>query len=156
MKRLFLFAALLASASLALGQQFKWVDKDGRVQYGDSPPPGAKATRLKPPPAGTPTATSTSPAAKDGKKGKPLTPEEAFQKRQQEAKEKQEKAAKEQADAATKKENCARAQEHLRGLQSGQRQARVDARGERVILDDAEIARETAKTQELVRQACSG
>lgn len=156
MKKLFLFAALLASASLALGQQFKWVDKDGRVQYGDSPPPGAKVTRLKPPAAGTPTATSTSPAAKDGKKDKPLSPEEAFQKRQKEAKEQQEKSAKEQADANTKKENCARAQDQLRTLSSGQRITRIDQKGERQFLDDQQLAAEQSRAQAAVREACSG
>jgi hypothetical protein len=137
-------------------QQYKWVDKNGKVQYGDFPPPGVKATALKPPPAGA----APSPAAKKpgaaGKKDKPLTPEEAFQQRQKEAKEKQEKASKEQADAATKRDNCVRAQEQLRSLQSGQRQVRVNAQGERVFLDDAQVAQETAKAQGLVRDACGG
>ncbi len=39
-----LFAACLASLSLgafAAGQVYRWVDKQGRVHYGDRPPPGA-------------------------------------------------------------------------------------------------------------------
>jgi len=159
MKRILLVAASLALASAAFAQQYKWVDRDGKVQYGDSPPPGVKATPLRPPPPGSaPASTSASnaPASKDAKKEKPLTPEEAFQKRQKEAKERDEKAAKAQADANTKRENCARAQDQLRTLQSGQRITRVDAKGERVFLDDAQVAQEVAKAQGAVREACSG
>src|SRR6185436_14286451 len=31
------FALALVLSSAAMAQQYKWVDKDGRVQYGDSP-----------------------------------------------------------------------------------------------------------------------
>ena len=39
-------AALLAGALGAYGQQtvYKWVDKDGKVQFSDNPPPDANAT----------------------------------------------------------------------------------------------------------------
>jgi hypothetical protein len=39
MRRAFFFAALLA-ASAASAQQYKWVDQNGKVQYGDRPPTG--------------------------------------------------------------------------------------------------------------------
>ena len=57
MKRTVLLIVILGFAlsfvSGATAQQFRWVDKDGRVQYGDTPPPGVKVTRLKPPPGGS-------------------------------------------------------------------------------------------------------
>ena len=53
MKKSLLFVAALAFATSALAQQFKWVDKDGKVQYGDTPPPGVKATRLQGPASGS-------------------------------------------------------------------------------------------------------
>jgi hypothetical protein len=136
-----------------MAQQFKWVDKDGRVQYGDAPPAGVKATRLKPPPSGAAPETKAPSASA---KNKPLSPEEAFKKRQEEAKEKSEKSAKEQADANTKKENCARAQQNVRTYSAGGRVTTINAQGERVFLDESQIAQELAKAQQAAREACSG
>jgi glutaredoxin len=40
------FLALLLAAGLAQAQQYRWIDKDGRVQFTDAPPPaGAKDVR---------------------------------------------------------------------------------------------------------------
>jgi hypothetical protein len=154
MNKTFLFLACVALAGSAFAQQYKWVDQNGKVQYGDAPPPGVKAAPLRAPPG--PAAVSSAPSGTAAKKDKPLSPEEAFQQRQKEAKDKEEKSAKERADASAKKENCARAQDQLRTLQSGQRIARVDAKGERVFLDDAQVAQEVAKAQQSVREACTG
>ncbi len=158
MKRAIVFAAACAFAAAAVAQQYKWVDKNGRVQYGDVPPPGVKATPLRPPPsapagAPAPKAADKSAAAKKG----PQTPREMeadFRKRQQEAAKDQEKQAQEQQAAADKRENCARAQENLRTLESGQRIARTDAAGERYFLEEAQIAQEIAKARQAVQQWC--
>ncbi|MEW6690029.1 MAG: DUF4124 domain-containing protein, partial [Pseudomonadota bacterium] len=58
-------------------------------------------------------------------------------------------------DAAAKQENCERSRESLRVLESGQRIARTDARGERYYLDDAQIAQEMAKARDAVKQWCN-
>lgn len=153
MKKALVLAITLAFSAAAMAQQYKWVDKSGRVQYGDAPPPGVKATPLKPPPG---PASQQAPKA-SAKKG-PLTPSEQeaeFRKRQQAAgkdRETQELAAQE---AEAKKDNCARAQDSLRTLESGQRIARTDAKGERYYLEDAQIAQETAKARQNVQQWCN-
>jgi hypothetical protein len=152
MNKALLVILSIGFAAAASAQQFKWVDKDGRTQYGDSPPPGVKATPLKAPPGPAPV--SSAPSSGAAKKDKPLSPEEAFKKRQQDAKEKQEKDAKELADASAKKENCARAQQNVATYSAGGRVTRVDAKGERVFLDEAQIAAELAKAQAAARQAC--
>jgi hypothetical protein len=151
MKRLLLLLAFSALAGGAAAQQYKWVDKDGRVRYGDVPPPGVKATPLRPPPR------ISSPAAaapKDGKQA--LSPEAAFRKRQEESQKKGEQAAKEEQMAQAKRENCERAQEALRTLESGQRISRVDSKGERYFLEDAQIQQEAARARQLVQQNCGG
>src|SRR4051812_3931004 len=113
--RFLLFVLALSLAGTAAAQQFKWVDQNGKTQYGDTPPPGVKATRLTPPPSGSqPAAPSGSSKAGTGKGEIPMTPEAAFRKRQQEAKEKEEKDAKERADADTRKAGCERSQASLR------------------------------------------
>jgi hypothetical protein len=137
-------------ATAAAGQQYKWIDKDGKVRYGDVPPPGVEVQRLKPPPPGTPPPAGA--AKKDGAKG--LTPEQAFRKRQEDAEKDQQKQAAAEQEAKAKQENCAQAQSTLRTLESGQRISRTDAKGERVFLEEAEIAKETAKARDAVKQWC--
>ncbi|MDA8107155.1 MAG: DUF4124 domain-containing protein, partial [Betaproteobacteria bacterium] len=84
----------------------------------------------------------------------PAQEEQQFRKRQLEKQKAEEKTAQEREQAEAKKQNCASAQESLRVLQSGQRVARVDAKGERYYLDDAQRAQETARAQEAVKQWC--
>ncbi len=151
MNRLLATAVILMLAGAAQAQQFKWVDKDGRVQYGDTPPPGVQATRLRPPPQGA-SAPAPAPAAKKGEK--PLSPEAAFQKRQKEAKEQEDKAAKERADTDVRRANCEAAQAALRQIQSGQRMTTMNAAGERVFLDDDARAREAERAQKAVSEQC--
>ena len=150
MDKTLLFVCMLGVAFGAVAQQYKWVDKDGKVQYGDTPPPGVKATRLKPPPG----ASQAPPAAAKKDAEKALSPEAAFRKRQQEAKEKDEKAAKERADAESKRTNCEAAQATLRQIQSGQRMSTMNAAGERVFIDDEQRARETERAQKSVSEWC--
>jgi len=144
MTKALLCAVGIAFAATALAQQYRWVDKDGKVGYGDTPPPGVEATSLKPPPAGAP-APTTAPKA---------NPEAAFRKRQQERQEKEEKSAKERADAETKRVNCEQSQGALRSLQSGQRISSTNAAGERVFIDDEERAKEIERTQRAVNDWC--
>jgi len=140
MNKTLLFALACAFATTALAQQYKWTDKNGRTQYGDAPPPGVKATPLRPPPP--------APAAA----AKPAQPDTA--KKAQEAAKDRDKLAQDQKAAQAKKENCARAQDYLRNLQSGQRLSGIDSKGERYYLDEAQVAQETAKAQRGVQEWC--
>jgi Domain of unknown function (DUF4124) len=152
MTKALLCAVGLAFAAAALAQQYKWVDQDGKVRYGDTPPPGVQATPLKPPVSSAPAAPA--PAAKKDGGTTELSPEAAFRKRQQERQEQAEKSAKERADAETKRVNCEQAQASLRTLQSGQRISTTNADGERVFIDDDERAKEMERTQRAVNEWC--
>ncbi|HEU5177468.1 MAG TPA: DUF4124 domain-containing protein [Burkholderiales bacterium] len=151
MNRAIIFGLGVLFAAAAAAQQYKWVDQNGKVQYGDVPPPGVKAQRLKPPP-GAPAPAAA--AKKDEKGAKALSPEAAYRKRQEDAQKENEKAAQAEQEAAAKRENCARAQESLRTLESGQRIARTDAKGERYYLEDAQIAQEITRARQMVRESC--
>jgi hypothetical protein len=153
--------ALSLAMTGASAQSYKWVDKDGKVGYGDTPPLGAKVTTLKQAPAsGTPAAPPAAAgkdAAKDAKKG-PLTPteqEQSFRKRKLE----EEEARKKQEDALAaeqgRKQNCDRAQENVRQIESGQRIARTDAKGERYYVDDDQRAKELAAARKSAADWCS-
>jgi hypothetical protein len=150
MKRTLLLMLVLGFAAGASAQQFRWIDKDGRVQYGDTPPPGVKATRLKPPSGGTAPAASAT-AKKDEK---PLSPEAAFRKRQQEQAEAEKKSAQASSESAARRENCESAQAQLRSIQSGQRMSTTNAQGERVFLDDAQVASQLQRAQKIVAETC--
>lgn len=163
MLRLLLFVVGATLAAGAFAQQYKWTDANGRVQYGDVPPPGVKVTRLKSstggygPPIEAAPAADAKDAAKAAPKG-PLTPAEqeaAFRRRQQDAAKDRDKQAAVEQQAAARKQNCAAAQENLRALESGQRIMRTDAKGERVYLEDAQIQQEAARARAVVQQACN-
>src|SRR5262245_12885790 len=127
MKRIILFSVAAAFAAAASAQQYKWVDQNGRTQYGDFPPPGVKATPLQAPAGPSAAPAPSSGAAKSP--GAPLTAkeqEQAFRERQMDAEKRGARDAQAARDADTKKENCARAQENLRALTSGQRISRND------------------------------
>jgi hypothetical protein len=83
MKRLLILVAALAFSAGAAAQLYKWKDKDGKIRYGDTPPPGAEVSTLKAPAGGTPPPAGDA-AKAEGKAEKALSPEAAFQKRQQE------------------------------------------------------------------------
>jgi hypothetical protein len=162
--RLWMIIGLAAAAiGTAHAQAYKWVDKNGRVEYGDTPPSGAKVTRLRGvAPAPAQPAASGDPAAAGNGDGQspqkgPLTPAQQELKFRREMKAAQDAAAKadrERKAAEEKKENCQNAQQALRTLQSGQRIARVDSKGERYFLSDAQRAEETARAQRAVSQWC--
>lgn len=159
MLRALLFIAGFVFAGAAAAQ-YKWTDKDGRVQYGDAPPAGVNAAPMRRPPAPaysqTEAADKKDSAKDDAKKG-PLTAAEQdaeFRKRQQAADAERQKQAKAEREAADKRENCARAQENVRVVESG-RVARTDAKGERYYLDDAQLAQEAMKARQMVRDWCN-
>jgi len=159
MLRVLVLGLTLAFAAAASAQLYRWVDKDGKLRYGDTPPPGAKATTLKPPsgPSAPPAAPASDAAAsKDAKKG-PLTPAEQeadYRRRQLEAQKARDKDDQARRDADAKQANCARAREALATLESGQRITRTDAQGERAFLEDEARARETEKARQSVREWC--
>jgi hypothetical protein len=156
MKKLLMIALVAAFSSAATAQLYKWNDRNGHVQYGDTPPADAQnVTRLKAPPRGSAPAPAAPDAKKDAAaKDKALTPEEAFKKRQQERTEADQKAAKERADADTKRTNCEQAQANLRQLQSGQRISTVNSAGERVFLDDDARASALSRAQKSAADWC--
>src|SRR5262245_12948192 len=152
MDKLALLIVLMGFTVAASAQQYRWVDKDGRTQYGDVPPPGVKATRLRGPSGPSTPPPAPAAAKKDGEK--PLSPEAAFQKRQKDAKEEQDKAAKDRADAETRRINCIAAESAVRQVQSGQRITGTNAAGERVFLDDTQRAIELERAQKAVNENC--
>jgi hypothetical protein len=154
--RIVICALSLAVAAGAAAQAYRWVDKDGKVRYGDTPPPGVQARPLQGSRAGA-APSAGDPAAKDTTKG-PQTAaekEQEFQKRRLEAQKAEQKAAAAAKDQQIKDENCRRAQESLATLQSGRRILRTNAQGEEYYLEDDTRAAETQNAQRAVQDWCN-
>jgi len=159
--------------SLTALAQWQWIDKDGRKVYSDRSPPAdiPQKNILKAPrgaamvaqpaaneaPAAAPAAAASSPVAKNDPNAPKLTGKDA----QLEAKKKQaedEAAAKKKAEddkvAKARAENCEQAKKALASLQSGQRVAYTNAKGEREVMDDKAKAAEVNRTQSIMNSEC--
>jgi hypothetical protein len=143
-------AVLLATATVT-AQVYKWVDKDGKVQYSDQAPP-AGANKAEPKRLSDP------PAAADGA-GKPATAiaKDGDKRRQEQAK-KAEEAGKKAADEAERAkldaENCRNARAALRDLESGRPMMRTDESGERAYLSDEQRQAEMTRAREAAATSC--
>jgi hypothetical protein len=150
-----LFVAALLAAAPAWAQVYKCIDASGKTVYLQSPCPAGQSSKVI---SSKPAATEEAPAAKGGpaKPGAkaPLTPEQAYQKRQKEREEADKKANDQSAEAKRKQDACQRAREQLTRFEVGGRIAGVDGKGDRYYLDDSQIAQEKAKAQASVNEWC--
>ena len=149
---------MLLAAGGAGAQMYKWIDKDGKVRYSDTPPVGTKTTTIKSPQSAgeAPAAGAAAAKDKDANKG-PMTAaekEQDFRKRQAEAGKEAEKAEADRRAKADMNEACQRSREYLGTLQSGQRIVRSNPAGERYYLSDDQVAQEIAKAQQSMQAAC--
>lgn len=159
-----LVALLCLAVAGAAQAQWKWRDAKGNIQYSDMPPPPGTPEKdiLTRPQLVRPTiivsppgvAASAAPAARA-----PSAPTPAEQQAAARAKQEQEQAAARQKDeerriAQIRRENCTRAQANLRELQSGVRITRTNDKGERVFMDDAQIAGEIGRARDVITSEC--
>jgi hypothetical protein len=160
---------VLAAAGAPAQTVWKWRDASGQMHIGDKAPPAGTPAKdiLASPSSGAPvmtvvtttttTSTATAPSAPApaasgadsalDKKKKAADLERA-------AKDKADRAAVEASNAAARKENCSRAQVSQAALQSGQRIAKYNAKGEREVLDDEGRAAELKRAQDTVAANC--
>ena len=119
MRKLLFFLLALVFAGAVHAQMYKWLDPDGKVRYGDTPPPGVKATPLQGPQSGP--SSAVAPTSKGASKG-PMTSaerEQDYRKRQQDAQKASEKSDQENQAQTAKNDACERSREYLSTLQSG-------------------------------------
>jgi hypothetical protein len=136
-----LVALILAlAAPAALAQVFKWVDENGRVHYGEKPPPGTKANALKPP-----AAAPNSPAAPQDVQSQ----EREFRGRQIKKREDETRQAQE---AANREAQCGNAKDRL-AIAERAALYRLE-KGERVFYSDAEQKAEIENRRAAVTRYC--
>ncbi|WP_298433500.1 DUF4124 domain-containing protein [Ottowia sp.] len=166
--RVLFFGAALA-VSLAASAQYQWIDKDGRRVFSDRPPPAdvpAKNILKQPHAARVPAQTlpvSAEALPEGAAAAKPVAAASApggvdksleEKKKQAEAAEAAKKKDAEAKQAAQKADNCKRAQEAKATLDSGMRIARLNANGEREVLDDQARAVEMKRAQDIISADC--
>ena len=167
---------LTFAAVTAAHAQYQWVDKDGRRVFSDRPPPAdvapknivsqprgstAAVVRSAPAaPANEPAAGEASVAAKPAAPAASAAPgagvDKALEekKKQAEAAEAAKKKAEDQKIAAAKADNCKRAMNAKSSLDSGMRMARMNDKGEREVLDDAQRAAELKRVNAIISSDC--
>jgi hypothetical protein len=167
------FAHLVVLGSiflLPLGAQaqWQWIDKDNKKVFSDQPPPvdvpdknilhkpnvlskranaGAAAA-----PAEAPASNAPAPVVSAKPSGVNKDLEEKTRKAEEAEKAKQ--AAEMQRIAQAKAENCNRARQGKATMDSGIRVARVNAQGEREIMDDRARAAEQQRLQSVIESDC--
>ncbi len=135
---------LVMAAPFAAAQVYKWVDEKGRVQYGESPPPGVKATPINVP------AAPPAPAQPSWKE------KELESKRSKIERERRESAEANQARArdANREEACSDARRRLAILQEQIAVYQRNDKGERVYMEDKDRPAEIARYQRFVAENC--
>ena len=159
MRHLVLLLTLLAFSFSAQGQLYKWVDKDGKTQYTDQPPPPGAARNekkldIKSAPAQPAAAKAGDKDKADGKASAPQTTAEKdleFKKRRvAEA----EAETKQQEEDKQNKEKCAQAIYRLKIYEESSRIALPDGKGGTTYADDAARQKGTDEAQKDVAASC--
>ena len=167
-----LAALLMAGTSLDAQAQWTWRDKSGRVNASDRPPPRdipekdilsrpSSVNAARPAAAALPPAAGAASAAASGALPGVAVPPKGPLDRELEARKRvadQEQAAKARAEeerlAGQRAENCRRARSQLAALDTGQRIARMNERGEREVLDDRGRAEESRQARDVIASDC--
>jgi hypothetical protein len=164
-----LLAMTLIGMSGAAMAQWQWLDKDGRKVYSDrAPPPDVADKSILKRPISAAKAQPTVSAAEDEPSNAAITAPTAVPNRpaggvdkELEAKKKQvadaeiaKRKAEEEKVTKAKIENCTRAKQAKATFDSGIRMSRVNASGEREVLDDAARAGELKRLQGIMESEC--
>jgi len=168
-------AHLLAIGSvflLPLGAQaqWQWIDKDNKKVFSDQPPPidipeknilrkpgTAKRLNFSTPSAAEGAGTdapASAPAPTAAAKPSGVDKDLEEKARKAEDAEKAKQAAEAQKIAQAKADNCKRAREGKATMDSGIRVARLNAKGEREIMDDDARAAEQKRLQTVIDSDC--
>jgi hypothetical protein len=146
MKRVLLCAVLMAWAGMASAVVYKWVDAQGKVQYGDRPPDGVHAEVVEL--LGVHTGRSSRPSD---------APQSAASKAP--ASDPAERAAKKAVDddlAQTRDKQCTDAQDRYKKLIEGRKIYKTGPDGERQYLTSDEIDTERVNAKREIDEVCNG
>lgn len=159
---------------LSASAQWQWIDKNGKKVFSDQapppdvpeknilrrvgPPPTARSTANPnvdaPPPAEGTTDATAAPKAAAAPKPTGVDKELEEKTKKAETEQKAKQAAEEAKVAKAKADNCALARQGKATVDSGIRIAKVNAQGEREIMDDTARAAEQKRIQSVIDRDC--
>lgn len=155
-------ALVLALAAPVAHAQWKWRDKTGQINASDRPPPldiPEKDILARPAPVPefrrvVPAAAASAASAAEPQRQPAGDRELESRRRAAEQEQAGKTKAEEERLASQRAENCRRARSHLSAMESGQRIARVNDKGEREVLDDRGRADEMRQAREVIASDC--
>ena len=133
------FVALATTASHAI--LYKWTDENGRVAYGDQPPPGARPERLNPGIGPPDPSALRDMASKDAE----------IKKRLQQRADEAAKTAKDESDGKRKLDQCVQARGRIKTLRDEVAVFRYNEKGEKVFYEASDRERGILDNQKLMR-----
>lgn len=135
---------LTVAPTLAQDGMYRWVDEQGRVHYGQVPPSGVQAERMR----------RAAPPADQAAQERLERELEARAEREQQSRTEEETRAQQEADRRMRQENCERARSNLETLTS--RGSRVTLReGDQYrMLDEEERQSMIERTRNQIREFC--
>jgi hypothetical protein len=142
MKRVLLCALLMAWSTLASAVVYKWVDAQGKIQYGDRPPDGVHAEIVeglgahnsRPNTSPAPASTANAPGASAPTETKKEVAKDV---------------------SATREKQCVEAQERYKKLIEGRHIYKTGDNGERVYLSSQEIDSERVTAKQDIDETCN-
>ncbi len=142
MKVVLMCAALLVWSGMASATVYKWVDAQGKVQYGDSPPDGVNAEVVEMPGSHAAPA-AAQPAAPAHAPAKPPAADDGAKK------------AVDSDVAQSREKQCSDAQERYKKLVETRKLYKTGPDGERQYLSSDEIDAERLAAKQDVDQICN-
>jgi hypothetical protein len=131
----------------ALGGVYKWLDEQGRIHYGDSPPLDQPAETVRTPPPPSDEEVLRAQSRLDGIVERDEAARAEAQQREQEA-------AAGARDEAQRQARCLTARRDLHVLELERPVYRVDEKGNRVFLEDDQRAKELSRARQQVKDHC--
>jgi hypothetical protein len=151
MKRLLLFAALIAWSGMASAVVYKWIDAQGKLQYGDRPPDGvhAEVVELLVAHAAGNTAARASSAPSQAAPAVRAAPDKPS------PKDVSDKKAIDQDVAQIKDKQCTDAQDRYKKLIEGRHIYKTGPDGERQFMTSEEIDTERMNAKRDIDSICN-
>jgi hypothetical protein len=138
--------ALVFTLPALAGEIYTWKDKDGHVQYSDTPPPGVDAKPIRSQPS------SGGIGSESGNKSLQER-ERGFNERQKARDEAAKKSADQDKVAAAEKQRCDDLRTRLQTYEAGGRIAKMQD-GQRVVIPDEERLSEIDKMKATIAKDC--
>lgn len=165
-----LMLALALAVPAVCQAQWRWIDRNGQTVFSDQPPPAdIPAARVlaqpgvKTRPAADEAAVPAQPASRaavplriGASAAKPSGKDKELleRKKQADAAEEEKKKAQDEETARLRADNCTRARRSKASFDSGVRITRMNDKGEREVLDDAQRAAEVKRLETLIARDC--